>query len=976
MSLGDAGLFLLQGETGAGKTAILDAVCFALFGHVPGVRDAAPRLRSDHAAASDRTEVVLELTLAGQRLRVARSPKQERPKARGTGLTEEPARAVLEALDDDGSWQVRGERIDAVEHELAPLLGLTHTQFCQVVLLPQGAFARFLHASSDERRTILQQLFDTRRYAAAEDWLTERRRAADSEVAQGLDGVGDIASRAAEVAREEPPQDWRGEPQLLGEWLENRIVVAQAGEVTAHGHREEAVRRRDEHAAGLAASLALADRQRRHGAAVAAAEAHEGARSERDGTERRLRAARQAAPVVPVAQARQAAIDKLEDAKRVAATAVRHAASQTSEQSAAPLPGEPLKASEARRRAEALHRRAAVTETFLEAEARATQDGQELDDLGKELERARSELSGHEDWLAAAGGECARLRGEVELARAAAAVLPGLERDQQAAAARAEAGALRDRLLVELGSARAAATEAHERELGAKKAWLEARERRLEGIAAELAGELGPGEACRVCGATEHPQPATADPESAVDQTTERALQQAHEQAVGEREERRSALSELERALSEARVIAGDGSGAELASAARAAAEALDRQRHCAGRCAATEQALADHEHERARREAGRVEAAERVAALRGEQLQRQASGEEASRRLTEARAGAPTIAQALDQLQRSARAWEEAASALDGAAAAQQEARRCTLGAEQEASANGFGSLEDALGAACSAEETTSMEQAIASFDQRWVQLQAVVQDPDLAGAAEQPAPELERTRSLLEDAEHELAAAHREHGAAEREVEALRRLAGELSERLEALEPLLERRRLVASVAALVDGSSAANRMRMPLAAYVLTARLEQIAEAASARLETMSGGRYLLRHCDERVGRSRKAGLGLEVLDGWTGQARAPASLSGGETFQASLALALGLADVVTAEAGAARLGTLFVDEGFGSLGDRALDDVLDVLDSLREGGRSVGVISHVAEMRQRIPMQLHVEKGRNGSQIVQG
>ena len=174
---------------------------------------------------------------------------------------------------------------------------------------------------------------------------------------------------------------------------------------------------------------------------------------------------------------------------------------------------------------------------------------------------------------------------------------------------------------------------------------------------------------------------------------------------------------------------------------------------------------------------------------------------------------------------------------------------------------------------------------------------------------------------------------------------------------------------------MAGLADGSSPANRLRMPLAAYVLTARLEQIAEAASVRLERMSGGRYVLAHCDERVGRSRKGGLGLEVLDAWTGRERPPSSLSGGETFQASLALALGLADVVSAEAGGARLETLFVDEGFGTLGDRALDDVLDVLDSLREGGRSVGVISHVPRCASGSRSQLHVEKGRDGSRIRQ-
>src|SRR5690606_4327092 len=114
----------------------------------------------------------------------------------------------------------------------------------------------------------------------------------------------------------------------------------------------------------------------------------------------------------------------------------------------------------------------------------------------------------------------------------------------------------------------------------------------------------------------------------------------------------------------------------------------------------------------------------------------------------------------------------------------------------------------------------------------------------------------------------------------------------------------------------------------------------------------------------------------GLELRIVDGWTGRERPPSTLSGGETFLASLALALGLADVVAAEAGGSRLETLFIDEGFGSLDERSLDEVLDVLDGLREGGRAVGIVSHVGELRQRIPAKLHVVKGRAGSRVLQG
>jgi DNA repair protein SbcC/Rad50 len=150
------------------------------------------------------------------------------------------------------------------------------------------------------------------------------------------------------------------------------------------------------------------------------------------------------------------------------------------------------------------------------------------------------------------------------------------------------------------------------------------------------------------------------------------------------------------------------------------------------------------------------------------------------------------------------------------------------------------------------------------------------------------------------------------------------------------------------------------------------VLAARLEQVAAAASERLVRMSGGRYTLVHTDEGAGRGR-AGLGLRVVDAWTGVERDTTTLSGGESFFASLALALGLADVVTAEAGGAGIDTLFVDEGFGSLDEDTLDEVMDVLDGLRAGGRVVGVVSHVPELRQRISTQLHVHKGRRGSTV---
>jgi exonuclease SbcC len=187
-----------------------------------------------------------------------------------------------------------------------------------------------------------------------------------------------------------------------------------------------------------------------------------------------------------------------------------------------------------------------------------------------------------------------------------------------------------------------------------------------------------------------------------------------------------------------------------------------------------------------------------------------------------------------------------------------------------------------------------------------------------------------------------------------------------------IEELDPLLAQARRVRSLADLCSGAGA-NALRMTLSSFVLAARLEDVAAAASERLLRMTQGRYSLVHTDGTARGGARSGLGLLARDTWTGQDRETSTLSGGETFLASLALALGLTDVVTAEAGGSRIEALFVDEGFGTLDEQTLDEVMDVLDGLREGGRIVGLVSHVAELRQRIPAQVQVRKGRTGSAL---
>jgi exonuclease SbcC len=265
-------LFLLHGDTGAGKTTLLDALGFALYGAVPGERGKAGRLRSDHAPPELRTEVRLEVTLGGRRLRITRSPQQARAK-RGGGTTTEPAKVLLEERVG-GAWTTVSTRIAEAADEVLALLGMSAEQFFQVVLLPQGEFAAFLKARSDKRGELLERLFGTERFGAVEDWLARRRVASSGEVAAARSRVQLCAARVAQAAgvdepdpgRLEPagPEPTRGEPVTgAPAWAEVlRDQAAARAATTERAVAERVVRQRAARAAAEAAT-ALSTAQRR-----------------------------------------------------------------------------------------------------------------------------------------------------------------------------------------------------------------------------------------------------------------------------------------------------------------------------------------------------------------------------------------------------------------------------------------------------------------------------------------------------------------------------------------------------------------------------------------------------------------------------------------------------------------------------------------------------------------------------------------
>ncbi|WP_405595904.1 SMC family ATPase [Streptomyces sp. NBC_01410] len=986
--LSEAGIFLLHGPTGAGKTSVLDAVCFALYGAVPGARQSpGASLRSDHAAAGTFTEVCLELTVAGRRLEIRRRPAQLRPKKNGQGFTTERAQSWLREYDaKEGAWKALSRSHQEIGEEIAQLLGMSRDQFCQVVLLPQGDFARFLRADAEARGRLLGRLFDTRRFAAVEERLADRRRAAEQQVRAGDERLLAIAHRMEQAAGATagdwpPPRQQPGDPGLATAVLE-WAAVARAGAretldigdcaLAAAESRQAAAR----HA--LDAERELARLQTRYADARQRREAVEARRPERDQNQATLERARKAERVEPALRLR-------DDAERE-----HRAAHADRDRARDGLPPE-LKDAGAEQLS-ALERKLRQDLGGLEAARRAEQRSAEITRERADLDRqARADeelLQDAASWLA--DWDRVRRTGQERIAAAqeAATRAEHLAGKLEPARRRARAAHERDELAARTTQMEERLRTARERANAAHESWLDLKERRLRGIAAELATGLVPGEACAVCGSADHPAPARAGAghvdraaedaayrdytrADAAKTDTERELAVVRETFTTARDEARTPAPGSEPAPDETGT-GDDPDAAELF----ALVEELEREyrhaHHIASGMHDAREALDRAEREHEGRLAAQQQAERRVAARTSQRegLDREQAALESE--LVRARGGASSVAEHATLLERRVRLLAGAAESVRSFDLTAQRLKEADDRLADAAFRAGFDTPRAAAAALLSAADQRGLQHRIDAWQTEAAAVADRLAEADTRSAAEHPPADPEAARAAHDNAERALRDAASVLAAARDRCAELARLSRQAVAEVLRLGPLREEYGRIARLAALTAGTSADNERKMRLESYVLAARLEQVAAAATARLQRMSSGRYTLVHSDTKAG-GKRSGLGLHVVDAWTGSERDTATLSGGETFFASLALALGLADVVTDEAGGVRLDTLFIDEGFGSLDDQTLDEVLDVLDSLRERDRSVGIVSHVADLRRRIPAQLEIVKERHGSVV---
>ena len=964
-ALSAEGLFLIHGPTGSGKTSLLDAICFALYADVPGSRSKRG-LRSDHAGPGAVPRVTLELTAGTRRLRITRSPEFVRPKKRGDGTVSVQAMVNLEERLDS-RWVALSTRNDEVADIVKDALGMGMAQFAKVVLLPQGDFAAFLRATPDDRREVLERLFDISAFSDVEAWLAQARRTAAADLDVARSALATVVARADDVLAQAgsaadtsqlPTESVAAHLHAVADQLDARVSTTMAAFDTASGVDRAATealataRRLDElRTRGLRAAARLDDfeadgpshleRVSRLAAAEQAAglaghlTALDRAARDVDGCRQQVQRARAALPAGP--------LDALTDGDAADVLLRLHALDAT----VADL------AREADEQTSRARQRAELDERVEQLTVLAERAGAQLVAAQAEREGLAAELETH----AASAGRVPELELLLDAARARLTVLDAAERDL------ADAEALAPRH-----------ADLREAALDRRAELLDLRQLRLDGMAAELARSLSADEPCPVCGALEHPSPAmVADPVSADDITAaERRLTaadaelravQAEVSALRTRADTRltsldgadragleAALAEASTALASARADATR--HGELAARLDAASRAVEAHRASVagtvGRLEAASTALDDLA-------AAEAAAGDRVAALRAEH------------------ADCPCGAADPAEHVRLGRVLTALATAVADLAGAQTRCASVTVDLDAALEAAGVDDADAARAALLPPAELARLRATVTAHVEETAAARAVMQEAEVVTALAADPPDLDAAQAAADAARDAMLAAQAAQHDASRALHQLERLLPLVDDACAAVAAAADRHARVRDLADTTSGTGPDNTLRMRLTAYVLAARLETVAALANERLAVMGGGRYLLEHSDERAARGARSGLGLRVLDQWTGRVRDTATLSGGESFMASLALALGLADAVREETGGLDLGTLFIDEGFGSLDDDSLEQVLTVLDGLREGGRAVGVVSHVADLRARITHQAVVHKGASGSTV---
>lgn len=1036
-ALNEAGIFLLNGPTGSGKTTVLDAICYALYGMPSSKRDIGS-LYSTHVPPGEiKPHIFLELSIQNRRLRIDRTPAYRRlitrGKNKGTPTLENPQALVSELIpgrdpQDEQSWRKAAEGMADSADYLTKLIGLNREQFLKVMLLPQGQFADFLKARSKDRIPLLKQLFPVDTYEQVMNRLREKEQISEravQDIKHALDRtleqtVTTYTKLCERLSRSGTDLD---DNKNIVDVQEREVSEAYTkldlatdletarhdfeGWFTEHLHAVRRQEQQDEHALTdlkdkrekLAAQQQdVAQRIQdwaeyeklqsawvRHESqeeehkkqcrtlsnsrAAAPVEA-ELERSRRD-EERRMHAAEHAQDTLNMARSSASqALEALGDCtEHLEASLYRIDTAQDLQRvlNQAPSVMAQLRVyqhdeqalEEAKAALTALKRDSEKAQRTVEGIAkRELQSQQKLSDISKRLSSLHDV--------------------EQNYARAQLA-LETAKKTQQEVAAHAEK-------LEQAQTAHDQAVQAYELiqrvSITASEEYTRLQKRRLEQVAFTLAEELDEGQPCMVCGSREHPQPAqpsvngiTLVEQSEIDAAEKRAHreQQKASAAATSVAQTQTVLDQL----NESHMPDSQEAQSQVTEAQNIYNQAQDALKH---------KREAQHQQEKETLELQKISEEQTRARTSLTQLQtQQASEQQTLKKLEKKLCQVVATISFADRVRMLESYVEQAHRAVDASRRlddATISAAESAYQARQSLERSVFETFEAVQQAVLTEVQQQHLEQAISAYREEHATLQASLDRPAMRTVATliehgQKAPsqeELTRIRQERDNVEQQYETLMTREGIRTNGIETLESLFQDYQEQQGESAHAVEQANLYAGLASIARGDNPDKNHQIDLVSYVLGGEFEQVLQVASEHLQRMSDNRYRLVLSDKREKRARiGGGLNISVEDNWNNDQREVNSLSGGESFLASLSLALGLAEVVQARNGGIEIETLFIDEGFGTLDAQTLELVMETLENIRENGRVIGLISHVEDMKERISAQVSIEKRQNGSTL---
>jgi len=997
--LGDNPLFLINGPTGAGKTSILDAICFALYGKTTGNEREAPQMRCDYADDNLLTEVSLEFTLGERRYLIKRLPDQQRPKARGDGFTNQSGEAELQRLYDDGRSEILvASKVTEATQMIESLTGLDVDQFRQVMVLPQGKFRELLLADSKAREKIFSQLFQTNIYSRMEERLklqaaTIRKDAHDLEQKRlGIleaAGVASIEALALAISELTPQFE-----QAKAQKQQASIALEQANKQLEQGKQ-------------LSAELAEKTR-------LAASLAEQQARKvEMDGLKQQLSLAQLAQQVLPVYRQQQQRSQELISQQQALQAAEQQLTLATTQKQQADKQAANI--TELDKQLQHSRSELQQSEQLQPLLQSYYQQQQQLNQANQQQQQAANAQQAAEQQLQQLQTQKTQLAQTIAELQQQANRQAELQTRQYQLERQCDQG----RQILELQRQQQTLQQQleHKAQHGKQaKAQFDAAEQQLttlrlqwhQGQAALLAQQLGPNTPCPVCGSAEHPNPAHSEVAIPSEQQLEDSQQRLEserrrcEQLRSDYRSLREQIAAIDKQLTPLfTALNADSSVAlpvtewqqaltqtqqQLASAQQAAQQLKNQQQQLMNleqQLEVQRQQLNDAQQQLAAQQS-------RSSSLQGALLEIQQrlptelqnlTAEVALAQLTQQRKALQQQQAALQQqIQQLQQAQQTTASQLAQAQSSlrerQQQLRQATQYREQ-AQQELDTALQQAgftdVQALTAAQREPQLQQQLTQQIEQWQQqchalagqLEALTQK--LQGVV---APDITALTAQLAQQQQLLQAADEQYQQLSSRLSNLNNCQQKLTTDAKTLAALEQQFAVIGTLADIANGN---NQSKLSLQRFVLSVLLDDVLLEASERLAHMSKGRYRLLRKEERAKGNRASGLDLEVEDAYSGKVRPVATLSGGESFMAALSLALGLSNVVQAYAGGIKLDTLFIDEGFGSLDQDSLELAIRTLTDLQSAGRMIGVISHVTEMKEQILTRVDVHKQARGSHI---